>query len=377
MSMPRARPTLLRKLLLASVTTLLMLGLLELGFRTYDWAWRGLEFWWDPAYSAQQRTQLGNPLLLFRGAVTDWASRMKAPEQVIDPRGRRVLRIVCVGGSTTQDATAFWEAQITYPSYLEKLLNKELGSTSDVVVEVINAGFASHSTLHMLTLLHTELLQLKPDLIIAYENINDLVVNYFPGPTTPAYANKFLDPYYLPPELTTERTTLLDHSRLYTWARNSIRRVATYHIRYTDAELPLPHRGQYQDNLRHLATLARLHGCEVVFGLQAMAPTPEHFERHFKTKSFNPKVQYPRIGQLQRHFESYHAAMNEVAQEMNIPVANPYRRLVDKPEWFADVVHVQAAGARVVAEEFAATLQQSGVWARLRARAEAGVVAGR
>ncbi|HMP60264.1 MAG TPA: hypothetical protein PKD86_13020, partial [Gemmatales bacterium] len=118
MSMPRARPTLLRKLLLASVTTLLMLGLLELGFRTYDWAWRGLEFWWDPAYSAQQRTQLGNPLLLFRGAVTDWASRMKAPEQVIDPRGRRVLRIVCVGGSTTQDATAFWEAQITYPSYL-------------------------------------------------------------------------------------------------------------------------------------------------------------------------------------------------------------------------------------------------------------------
>lgn len=356
---------LLRKLLFSLVTTLVVVGLLELGFRTYDWAWRGFEFWWDPAYSAQQRTQLGNPFLLFRGAVTDWASRMKTPAQIVAPQGRKLIRVVCVGGSTTQDATAFWEAQTTYPSHLQQLLNDDLGPNSDVVVEVINAGFASHSTLHMLVLLETELLQLKPDLVIAYENINDLVVNYFPGPMTPAYANKFLDAYYLPPELTSERTTLLDHSRLYTWGRDSFRRVATYHIRYTDAELPLPHRDQYRQNLHHLAVLSRLAGADVVFGLQAMAPTQELFERHFKSKSFNPKVAYPRIDQLRRHFESYHAAMRELATAEQIPVADPYRRLVDKPEWFADIVHVKAAGARVVAEEFAATLKASGVWQRL------------
>jgi lysophospholipase L1-like esterase len=360
--------SLIRKLTFSLISTLVVLAVLELGFRTYDWVWRGFEFWWDPAYSAQQRTHLGNPFLLFRGEVTDWASRMKTPAQVISPNGRRLIRIVCLGGSTTQDATAFWEAQVTYPSHLQTLLNDSLGPDSDVVVEVINAGFASHSTLHMLILLQTELLALKPDLVIAYENINDLVVNYFPGPTVPAYANKFLDPYYLPPELTRERVTLLDHSRLYSWARDSYRRVATYHIRYTDESLSLPHRHQYRQNLHHLAVLARLHGAEIVFGLQAMAPKRELFERHFKTKSFNPKVVYPRIEQLQSHFEAYHDVMRELAEQELIPLADPYHRLLDKPEWFADIVHVKAAGARTVAEEFAKTLKSSGVWDRLLQR---------
>ncbi len=348
------------RLLLVLGATLGTLVLLELGFRTYDALAQGLPFWWDPAAAAKKRTQLCNPFLLFRGTQQDWTTRAKTPEQVIVPDGRKVIRIVCLGGSTTQDATAFFEGQVTYPTELQRLLNEELGPSSAVVVETINAGFASHSTLHMLILLETELLALKPDLVIVYENINDLLVNYFPGPATPVYANKFLHPFYMPPEMTVEKTTWLDHSRLFTWARDRVRAIVWYDVEYTDDPVELRHEEAYRTNLWNIAAVAKAHGIPVAFGQQAMVADRDLFELHFKTKSYNRSVRYPRIDQLTQHFERYNAIVREVAAEQNAPCADPYAILKVRPDLFADVVHVHPEGARIVAREFARTLIESG-----------------
>jgi hypothetical protein len=297
----RAASWLARMLLLVG-SVLVTLGLCELGFRTYDSVVHGFPFLWDPALSAKKETTLCNPFLLFRGGYLDYHVRAKKPYQIIEPNGKQVLRVVCLGGSTTQDMTAFVEADVTYPNELQRLLNEKLGTGSDVVVETLNAGFAAHSTLHMLVLLETELLELKPDVLIVYENINDLMVNYFPGAKNPAYANKFLHSYYLPPEMVVPRASLLDHSRFYTWSRDRLRTVVGQEIRYTDEPIDLTHAEIYRRNLRTIIAVAQAHGIQVVLGQQAMVVDRKLFENHFSAKSYNPDIFYPRIEQLSRHF---------------------------------------------------------------------------
>jgi lysophospholipase L1-like esterase len=359
--------------LLVGSLLLTFLGL-EVGFRTYDCLAHGFPFLWDPALSSKKQTQLCNPFLLFRGGYKDYRLRAKKPEQVIEPAGRQVLRIVCLGGSTTQDMTAFVEEGVTYPTELQRILNQRLGTASEVVVETINAGFAAHSTLHMLILLETELLDLRPDVLIVYENINDLMVNYFPGPTTPAYANKFLHAYYLPPELTVERATFLDHSRFYTWTRDRFRTVAGKGIRYTDEPIELRHAEVYRRNLQMIVTVAEAHGIQVVLGQQALAVDQELFEKHFGCKSFNPDMAYPRLRPLAEHFDRYNAIVGEVAAAKRIPCVNVRERLRGRHELFVDVVHLHAAGAREVGDEFANALWQDVRFQELLAakRREAG-----
>jgi len=369
----RFAPPWSKGLLLVGSLLLTFLGL-EIGFRTYDSLAHGFPFLWDPALSSKKQTQLCNPFLLFRGSYKDYRVRAKKPEQVIEPAGRQVLRIVCLGGSTTQDMTAFVEEGITYPTELQRLLNQRLGTASEVVVETINAGFAAHSTLHMLILLETELLDLRPDVLIVYENINDLMVNYFPGPTTPAYANKFLHAYYLPPELTVERATFLDHSRFYTWTRDRLRTVAGKGIRYTDDPIELRHAEIYRRNLQLIVTVAEAHGIQVVLGQQAMAEDQQLFENHFGCKSFNPDIAYPRLGALARHFDHYNGIVGEVAAANGIPCVNVRERLRGRHELFVDVVHLHAAGAREVGDAFANALWQDVRFQELLAakRREAG-----
>ena len=340
------------KLLLSIGATFAILAALEIGFRIFD-------------VFFPKKTQLANPFLLFRGKLYDWSTHLKTPLQVIQPNGRQVLRIVCIGGSTTQDATAFGEQGITYPTALQTVLNEELGTNSGVIVETFNFGIASHSTLHDLIMLETEVLQLNPDLVVVYENINDLLVNYFPGATNPAYANKFLHQFYLPPEFHAEKKCWLDNSRVYSWASRGLRRLFWYQVRYTDEPVELQHAEVFRNNLRNICAIARMHRIPLMFGEQAMVADQELFERHFKTKCYNPDIYYPRIAQFKEHFERYNAIVREVSAEQGVICADPYTLLKNRPELFADVVHVHAEGARIVGREFARTLIESGVFAAL------------
>jgi lysophospholipase L1-like esterase len=342
--------------------------LLEVGLRVHDWLRLGMPFFWDASQMARRRTELANPFLLYRGDDLDLCRRAKTPEQVITPGQRKLLRIVCLGGSTTLDAIAFQEARITYPSELQRLLNDKLGSDSDVVVEVINAGFTGHSSLHALVLLETEVLQLKPDLVIMYENVNDLIVNYFPGPTTPAYANCFRHPTFLPHELAPGgEPSLLERSRVYTTLRAGLRPSVWYRVKYRDADakVELAHAGQFRTNLRNIAAICKANGTRVMFGQQAFVSDSLLFDQRFKTMPFNTAIEYPQPGQVHEHFLAYLKIVREVAAAENVPCADPYSALKDRKGLFADAVHLHAEGARAVAREFARCLIETGTFDEL------------
>lgn len=87
---------------------------------------------------------------------------------VVLPKPAGLFRIVCVGGSTTEEGAV---KDLSYPNLLEKRLNDHFGGTPRF--EVVNAGVVGMDSRgerrRML-----DFLAMEPDLIIEYNVINDL-----------------------------------------------------------------------------------------------------------------------------------------------------------------------------------------------------------
>jgi lysophospholipase L1-like esterase len=343
--------------LLALALGLVLLA--EAGLRLHDWLRLGLPFLWDPVHGVVEPTRPMNPFLLTRGVQENWSTRGKPPGLQVDARGRRVLRVVCIGGEATFDRRTFEQEGTTYPAELQRLLNQELDD-HNVVWEVLNAAIPSYTSLHGIILLQTELLQLQPDVVVWCEALNDVTVNYFAGPTAPAYAGYGLHASHLPPELGRSRTTtLLDHSRLYSLARELLRPVVWYRIKYlpADAAVTLPHSNQFRSNLRNLVAICKAHGIQVVLGQQPYAPKRELFEQHFKSKACTAEVVYPVPSTVHDHLREYNRLLREVAVEEHVPCADLYSACVGQEDLFIDCVRLRAAGCRRVAQVLLRTLR--------------------
>jgi lysophospholipase L1-like esterase len=104
----------------------------------------------------------------------------KKPQHLVNSLGFRgkefskekatgVYRIICVGGSTTFSLHEKDESK-TYPQMLEDFLNTTFDSPR---FEVINAGTPGWTSAESLINLQFRLLELKPDMVIIYDGVND------------------------------------------------------------------------------------------------------------------------------------------------------------------------------------------------------------
>ncbi len=89
-------------------------------------------------------------------------------EDIQIPKPKNVFRIVCLGGSTTEEGPTEEE---TYPNIVEKLLAEQYNGPYKV--EVINAGIPGISA-NKLWLRLPDFLFMQPDLIIYCEGANDI-----------------------------------------------------------------------------------------------------------------------------------------------------------------------------------------------------------
>ncbi len=89
----------------------------------------------------------------------------RGPDVVLPkPKGR--FRIICVGGSTTEEGYK----DGTYPKFLEGRLRNRFPERD---IEVVNCGVSGKTTTGSVTLL-PDYFALEPDLIIVYEGVNDI-----------------------------------------------------------------------------------------------------------------------------------------------------------------------------------------------------------
>jgi len=80
------------------------------------------------------------------------------------------IRIYCVGGSTVEDIDLTQGPNSSWPAKMQDLLNKSIGND---IVEVINAGMSGYTSAESLSEFIFRGIDLNPDILIIYHNIND------------------------------------------------------------------------------------------------------------------------------------------------------------------------------------------------------------
>jgi lysophospholipase L1-like esterase len=90
-------------------------------------------------------------------------------DQEFGPEKGDPFRIVALGESTTMGLTLLADDR-PWPDLLEEWLNRDVGGKRRV--QVINAGVAGYSLRDSLVQLRTQILPLKPDLIVSYHGYN-------------------------------------------------------------------------------------------------------------------------------------------------------------------------------------------------------------
>ncbi len=354
-------------LLFLSLLSLLILFLaLEIAIRSYD-VIKGRGFFSSPRNilakpltSVRPFRTFGRDLYKKSGDQTYISSRWGELYPLEKPPG--TFRIVCFGGSTTEDNVNGKH----YPLLLQTLLRKQFHRDN---IEVINVGYSAYATPHLLILLELDVLSWRPDLVILGENVNDLLASYFPGFTFD-YSNKYSHPFYSIPNYRPNYSIsnlLFQHFEFYwfikdkieIWLRTrSARRVKLRRKSYGN-EPGLVAREVFERNLRSFVTLAKSNQIQVVLATQPLERDEEYFVRHAAYKPYNDVVVYPLHEEFIKHHDSFNRIIEHVASDTGVIFVDNDRLLGGKKEYFIDYVHYSEKGLEILAQSYSEAIINS------------------
>lgn len=268
-------------------------------------------------------------------------------EDVIDPKPEDALRIIAYGGSTT----LCWNlpTEETWPRRLEVLLRE---STGDPCHQVLNAGDIDWSIGHVYARASEEVPRLRPDAVILYSGINEVLNARLLAADGIDLAEKVAAGQYGTfarnlPQASWAARNLLVYKIAYRWILRPVARLRQRivhdewarreHIQIDAQHPPIPPDPvilkNYLGVLERLATLCRDHGAKLIFVRQARGRETLALE----------------------HFTSYSRAGATWARAQGITVVDAQAMVErsggDPMRLFYDSgVHFSAEGSRRVAE---------------------------
>jgi lysophospholipase L1-like esterase len=249
----------------------------------------------------------------------------KEGERVTPHKAEGEVRILCLGGSTTLPAPD--SEGYSYVHGLRDLLSDRFPGAD---IRVLNAGGHSFSSAHSVVNLALRGLEVEPDIVTVYHNINDLSVNYFGDLAVSDYANKYLTPYYLSYLHRSGVLSMFERaSRLWRVIVNRVQILQFSYEHYDPTRDFHPGAPFFERNLRSIVSIARAHGADVVLGTQAAHSSLRDGEG----------------------FVAYNAIIRRVAAETGTSLAEIARTVVDDAH-FVDDVHNTSAGAGAVAQQW-------------------------
>lgn len=107
------------------------------------------------------------------GSISQYNNYGFRDDDVVIPKPEGVVRIVCVGGSTTEEGNS---NDATYPNIMERKLRQHFNSDK---IDVINAGICGIRSFGEVRRVW-DYLALQPDLLVYYNAINDICYHYIP-----------------------------------------------------------------------------------------------------------------------------------------------------------------------------------------------------
>jgi len=260
-------------------------------------------------------------------------------------RGREVevdkapgtYRIVCVGGSTTY-TTEVKDFRLSYPDQLERSLKERHGRAD---VEVINAGVGGWSSYECLIDVELRLLALHPDLLVVYHGINDCYPRFVPPELYRRDNSGHVRPWN-PDTRPWEHSVLLRCAavRLGIARPNTLQGLV--HIEYPDIDLDACLDANpptyFADNLESTIAVAHHAGVQVLLATFAFC---------------DAKKQYVSLPAYQRAIREANDVIRGAAARNDVPLLEFSSAMDPDPRLWADGVHVNAEGARVMADLFA------------------------
>lgn len=364
---PQRRLSRGQRVFMALITLGLLLCVAELAIRVRD-AVKGYGFFNDNRNAVLRPAEMLIPFRMFGvrpnatpGKIT---SRHGELYPLIKPPG--TYRIVCLGGSTTECYNPGSTTGIStdYPIELQKRLRARLHRDN---IEVINMGHSAYCTTQMLILLQLDVLCWQPDLVIATENMNDLLVNWFPD-FKPDYSNAYGTPYFALPDL--ERapnllTAIPQQFQLYWLISNKLYALdlggRKKMRRATWGDKPLPGEATFRRNLESMAAICKAHGIQFALATQAEDPREDMFVRHHGVKDYNHLIIYPLHDEFLKQHAHYNEVIRQTAKNRGVPLIDNAKTLEGHPEMFIDHVHYNDAGVTHLANHMAEFLLTSGL----------------
>ncbi|MBF0522425.1 MAG: SGNH/GDSL hydrolase family protein [Candidatus Omnitrophica bacterium] len=267
------------------------------------------------------------------------------------------LRVLCVGGSTTEMADGD-DPDNTYPHWLEKYLKEKLGDS----IEVLNAGCAGYTSAEILIDFELRLLDFHPDAVVIYESINDAwctgILEGFKSDYSHARINKELKPNAW------NKIPHFNHSFFYSLLRKKI----VYRFGHAVSlisfinKFPLKVRGEFtpqapetfKRNIKSLCQVALGHGILPVIVRFNYNPVIEQGKAIDFLRIFENGEQHKDI--FLKTFKANIASLKEVATEIPEVVYVEVQGMEEKDFLFNDSCHFSTEGMKKMGEQIATQL---------------------
>jgi lysophospholipase L1-like esterase len=272
------------------------------------------------------------------------------------PKG--VYRVVALGGSSTYDVSIN-DNQKTFTAQLEKLLKDEYGYQN---VQVINAGVPGYNTWEILVNLEFRVLDLHPDLVIIYENTNDVHARLV---EPSAYSSDDLgrrQAWQVPHVALWEHSALL---RILSRGLNITRQVSIDDFVSAPTYMSWPFESRlYEDNLDPAEILKENPPIYFRRNLEnIVAVATEHDVKIlFSTWAHSPYLHdYASEEYYQEGFRENNAVVKEVGASHGVPLFDFAAVMPQDAQYWADGRHNNEAGALVKAQLFAEFIDAQGL----------------
>lgn len=269
-----------------------------------------------------------------------------------------VYRIVALGGSSTYDVSIEDNAQI-FTAQLERLLRENYGYQE---VEVINAGVPGYNSWEILTNLEFRVLDLNPDLVIIYENTNDVHARLVEPAAYRGDNFGRRQAWQVPAVALWERSALL---RIASRTMNFTRQISVDDFVSSPTYLSWPFESRltggeaqaeeilrqnppiyFQRNLENMIAIAHEQGVEIMLSTWAYSPNLND---------------YAAVPYYQQAFDENNRVVTEVANSHDVALFDFASVMDQDSRYWADGRHSNEAGALLKATLFAEFIDSQGL----------------
>ena len=263
----------------------------------------------------------------------------KGDRDIAVPKPEGLIRVNCIGGSTTGNYIVYKDKSFSYPMELENILKKQF---PDKKIEVNNFGQGGCTSAELFIRFLLEIMDTKSDIVIIYHAYNDLPVSLTSGfQSDYSHAKKNLgETFYL-----YRLASFIPHFPL-AFYNFFITKLFYQHIKYSLLEsiskgrvcLDGEFKGTttYKRNIEYIINICNAHGIYVV-----LSTFSHYLYDEIKDAKLHKKY---REGVILEN-----RAIRELADKYCIPLVDNFSLIPSEKKYFVDSIHFSPEGMNLLA----------------------------